>query len=185
MNVKGQKKLTNVTKHKVKHSQTSYLVGLPRYNTISNIQWHKLSWPWRKVQVTSQVQRSQIWMCLRSLNASCLFIKVFFLCVCMCVCMRVCMCVCLCICLTVCLSMKTWTAAPIFMKFSLNGCLSLWLARNLFYIPEFWMSILLSQLIWWDLMVLGKHDTRSNTKSPPWHSWLGILPVSIHWFKRT
>ena len=31
---------------KIFHPQTSYLV--PRYNTISNIKWHTISWPWHK-----------------------------------------------------------------------------------------------------------------------------------------
>ena len=57
---------------KLLHSlQTSYLV--PRYNTISDISWHKSFWPWLKVKVTAQGQRSQTWRCLRSLNASCFF----------------------------------------------------------------------------------------------------------------
>ena len=63
---------------KLLHSQTSYLV--PRYNTISDIIWHKPIWPWLKVKVTTEGQRSQTWRCLRSLNASCfiLFYFIFF-----------------------------------------------------------------------------------------------------------
>ena len=42
-----------VISRKLLHSQTSYLV--PRHNTISDILWHQLSWPWRKVKVTPQL----------------------------------------------------------------------------------------------------------------------------------
>ena len=74
----GHRKRSKVTKNELMvicrtliHSQTSYLV--PRYNTISDIKWHKPNWPWLKVKVTTQGQRSQTWRCLRSLNASCFF----------------------------------------------------------------------------------------------------------------
>ena len=60
--------------HRLLHSQTSYLV--PRYNTISDIIWHKPVWPWLKVKVTTEGQRSQTWRCLRSLNASCFFFMI-------------------------------------------------------------------------------------------------------------
>ena len=73
----GHRRRSKVTKNelmvisrKLLHSQTSYLV--PRqYNTISDIKWHKPSWPWLKVKVITQGQRSQTWRCLRSLNVSC------------------------------------------------------------------------------------------------------------------
>ena len=58
-----------VKSRKLSYSQTSYLV--PRNNTISGIEWHKLFWPWRKVKVTRRGPRSQTWRCLLSLNASC------------------------------------------------------------------------------------------------------------------
>ena len=58
-----------VISRKLLHSQTSYI--FPRYNTRSDIWWHKPFWPWLKVKVTTQGQRSQTWKCLRSLNASC------------------------------------------------------------------------------------------------------------------
>ena len=61
---------------KISHPQT-YLVA--RYNKICDIEWHKISWPWRKVQVTPQCQRSQTWRSLRSLNAACLQILSIFL----------------------------------------------------------------------------------------------------------
>ena len=66
---KGNKNELMVISRRLLHSQTSYLI--PRYNTISNIYWHKPFWPWLKVKVTTQGQRSQTWRCLRSLNASC------------------------------------------------------------------------------------------------------------------
>ena len=72
----GHRRRSKVTKNelmviyrKLLHSQTSYLV--PRYNTISDIYWHKPFWPWLNVKVTTPGQRSQMWRWLRSLNASC------------------------------------------------------------------------------------------------------------------
>ena len=61
---------------KLLHSQTSYLIS--RYNTISDIKWHKPIWPWLKVKVTTEGQRSQTWRCLRSLNASCFYYYYYY-----------------------------------------------------------------------------------------------------------
>ena len=79
----GHKRRLKVTKNelmvlcrKLLHSQTLYLV--PRYNTISDIKWHKPNWPWLKVKAATQGQRSQTWRCLRSLNASCYWLYYMF-----------------------------------------------------------------------------------------------------------
>ena len=47
--------------------------------------------------------------------------------VCLCVCVCVCMCVCVCVCVCVCEKNSSRTDAPIWMRFSLNGCLLHWL----------------------------------------------------------
>ena len=41
----------------------------------TKVRYHQLSWPWSKVKVTTQGQRSQPWRCLRSLTASCLVLS--------------------------------------------------------------------------------------------------------------
>ena len=57
--------------------------------------------------------------------------------VCVCACLSVCLSVCLCVCLSVSEQSSSWTDAPIWMRFSLNG-----------WSPD-WLGLDLSKLVTW------------------------------------